>query len=289
MKRKATSDSNYQRINPTRVTENQPTAIGSRNRNVNISCEPIVVDYNHSPQGFDAHLFRNEMDMDTHRLAPDEFEGVSSKQNVSNINNDQDAEFENDELLVKEENYRVLWRTVNPYYYKQDLIEVQNYSGCICKCTTNKKGLLHYKYVGEQSDHPTVIRKNNNEYVFEGFSILSHYPLENIPAYTLQDLELFQEFLFDHLLELPDWSLKDPNGDGRLFYFIPLFVRKSHEKSVETLSVAEVLEYILNFSQPLFDKPSTIRVDDIDWSKVCYESRSLAKKWKAGQRTDAKS
>lgn len=52
-------------------------------------------------------------------------ETANSKQNKSSLRNNQDMELETDEPLVREDSHRILWRTVNPHYYQQDLLEVQ--------------------------------------------------------------------------------------------------------------------------------------------------------------------
>ena len=68
------------------------------------------------------HQRNEEINMTT----PNASEATNSKQkDKSDFINSQDTELDQDEPLVREDSCRVLWRTVNPYYYKQDLLEAQ--------------------------------------------------------------------------------------------------------------------------------------------------------------------
>ena len=95
------------------------------------------------------------------------------------------------------------------------------------------------------SDQRTFIPHDNRKFYFEGYSIFSHYPLDDIlPAesmrfhckyqfnlipqlppknFTVKDLILFQDFVFRDMLEIVDWleSIVCPIGTAGLADSIP--------------------------------------------------------------------
>lgn len=100
-----------------------------------------------------------------------------------------------------------------------------------------------------QTKAPTVIKHDGHEFIFEGFSLFSHYRLPKLPTckvirfnieytihyieekffenFTVRSLELFSKYLFKEILELVDWDLKahgDVSGCNR-FHFCPRFAR----------------------------------------------------------------
>ena len=180
--------------------------------------------------------------------------------------------------------------------------------GPLCRCSlkAQRSGIRHGYYVGEQhvipcnpwsnninklyhyfitmspstnflTKIPTAINFDSHEFLFEGFSLFSHRPLDEVPAckvirfnieYTLlyfpqpppenfciHELNLFSDYLFHEILELIDLDLKaveDPNGCP-IFHFLPRFVRALPENGKEVLSMNEVLKYLLASNSYLID------------------------------------
>ena len=103
--------------------------------------------------------------------------------------------------------------------------------------TNNGEKLFHYRIVVQPHTNfllknPTVIDHDGHDYIFEGFSVLTHHPVADIPDcrvirfnieytlllqeeklpdnFTVRELELFKHFLYEEVLELMDldWALK---------------------------------------------------------------------------------
>lgn len=172
--------------------------------------------------------------------------------------------------------------------------------GPVCRCSANarKAGIRHGIYPGEEplepcdpysnnadrlyhyslnidpltnftSEYPTSIEHQDKIYKFKGFSILSHFPIQNLPPckmvrfnieysihltpeevptnFTVEGLDLFTDYLFSELLELSDIDWKaagDENGCPR-FHLYPRFIANVSPGVSEVLSIDVVLSYLI--------------------------------------------
>lgn len=152
--------------------------------------------------------------------------------------------------------------------------------GALNKCdlnTNNADKLYHYRITISPPTNfltktPTIIKHDEHEFIFEGFSMLSHFPLVKLPTckvirfnieytilyieeklpenFTIQELDYFQTYLFKEILELVDFDLhaaQDKSGCGQ-FHFMPRFVRDLTDNGQEILSMNEVLNYLIKSS-----------------------------------------
>ncbi|XP_075144751.1 ribonuclease 3-like [Haematobia irritans] len=161
---------------------------------------------------------------------------------------------------------------------------------CYTKCDPNSNNankLYHYRITISPPTNfltktPTIIKHDEHEFLFEGFSLLSHFPLGDLPTckvirfnieytimyveekmpenFTIKELDLFFKYMFHELLELVDFSLL-PKMDETVtescpaFHFLPRFVRDLPDNGKEVLAMCEVLKYLLDNAGPLVDKP----------------------------------
>ncbi|XP_055597809.1 ribonuclease 3-like [Uranotaenia lowii] len=177
---------------------------------------------------------------------------------------------------------------------------------CRCSARSRRTGIRHGKYPGETgftrclpssnnadklyhyritispptnflTKTPTIIKHDQHEFLFEGFSLLSHQPIGELPTckvirfnieytilyieeqlpenFTIRELDLFERFLFRELLELVDFSVY-PSGASiedscQCYHFLPRFVRDLPDNGKEVLAMCEVLRYLLDNSGPL--------------------------------------
>ncbi|KAL4715684.1 hypothetical protein ACJJTC_006263 [Scirpophaga incertulas] len=169
------------------------------------------------------------------------------------------------------------------------------------KCIPNMNNidkLYHYRITVSPPTNflikaPTIIGHDEHEFLFSGFSMFSHYKLAELPTckvirfnieytilyveepappnFTVQELDLFEEFLFIELLELVDLDLgKATETTCSQFHFMPRFVRLLPEGGCEVLSMCEVLKYLLNESGLLIPRDKLEEVhnmDHYDWQK----------------------
>ncbi|XP_067633048.1 ribonuclease 3 [Eurosta solidaginis] len=165
------------------------------------------------------------------------------------------------------------------------------------KCATNSNNatqLYHYRITITPPTNfltktPTIIKHDEHEFLFEGFSMLTHSPLPDLPTckvirfnieytilyvaekmpenFTIKELELFNKYLFDELLELVDFTLYSngkPNSDTcPAFHFMPRFVRDLPDNGKEVLAMCEVLRYLLDSAAPLVDRERLRCLNDI--------------------------
>ncbi|KAK2161647.1 hypothetical protein LSH36_112g01031 [Paralvinella palmiformis] len=153
----------------------------------------------------------------------------------------------------------------------------------ITKCdisNNNANKLYHYTITMSPptnflTKYPTVINYDNHEYIFEGFSLFSHYKIDKVPVckvirfnieytihwieddmpenFTINSLDLFSKYLFTELLELYDLDWHSTDEQCGRFHFMPRFARKLPDNGKELLSMNEVLNYLLRVSRPLVD------------------------------------
>ena len=197
---------------------------------------------------------------------------------------------------------------LHPELWYNDAGEMNDGPLCRCSFKARRTGIRHGIYAGETATstvcdlnsnnadrlyhyrvtispptnfllkRPTVIHYDEHEFIFEGFSLLSHYPLDKVPTckvirfnieytivyieekvpdnFTVQELELFSRYLFNELLELVDLNLHafgDIAGCPQ-FHVLPRFVRDLPDNGKEMLSMNQVLMYLLRQSQPVIDE-----------------------------------
>ncbi|XP_035907339.1 LOW QUALITY PROTEIN: ribonuclease 3, partial [Anopheles stephensi] len=177
---------------------------------------------------------------------------------------------------------------------------------CRCSARSRRTGIRHGKYPGEEgfpkcvpnsnnadklyhyritispptnflTKTPTIIKHDQHEFLFEGFSLLAHEPIGELPTckvirfnieytilyieeqmpenFTIRELTLFDRYLFRELLELVDFTVQ-PSGSGEesscpCYHFLPRFVRDLPDNGKEVLAMSEVLRYLLDNSGPL--------------------------------------
>ena len=139
--------------------------------------------------------------------------------------------------------------------------------------SNNSSKLYHYKILINPATNlvirsPTVITHDSHEYIFEGFSIFSHYKLdEKLPPcrvirfnirycmavaeetfpqnFCVHELKLFETYIFREILELVDLSYSnedDPEGGiCSQFHLMPRFARQLPENGKELLSMDKVM------------------------------------------------
>ncbi|XP_066294267.1 ribonuclease 3-like isoform X1 [Branchiostoma lanceolatum] len=184
----------------------------------------------------------------------------------------------------------------------------------IPKCdpyTNNANRLHHYRitmspFTNFLTDRPTVIQYDDHEYIFEGFSMLSHHKLQNIPdcklirfniEYTIHlieekmpenfcvhGLDMFSDFLFNDILELVDWDRWGPSrGDGKKkgcsrFHFMPRFVRNLPENGKEVLAMHQVLQYLQRSNRPLVEASELallLQLEEYEWQRFAEQTKNM--------------
>ncbi|XP_063972523.1 ribonuclease 3 [Diachasmimorpha longicaudata] len=182
--------------------------------------------------------------------------------------------------------------------------------GMINRCELNSNNadkLFHYRITISPPTNfltktPTIIKHDEHEFIFEGFSMLSHFPLVKLPTckvirfnieytilyieeklpenFTVQELDYFQNYLFKEILELMDFDLhpaQDRTGCGQ-FHFMPRFVRDLPDKGQEILSMNEVLNYLIKSSTKLIevqDLPRLIEMPQYKWQNFADEVKGM--------------
>ena len=157
-----------------------------------------------------------------------------------------------------------------------------------CDPDSNNLSSLYHYYIKMTPEHHffltegTKIHYDDHDYIFHGYSLFSHEPLENIPAanytkgqtqysleiveeppptsFSVRDCDLLSDFIFHNLLEFFDFSLLDERSDDndeplcRKFHFLPRFERELPESGIEVLSAHVILRHIISSFAPLFDQ-----------------------------------
>ncbi|KPI92557.1 Ribonuclease 3 [Papilio xuthus] len=171
------------------------------------------------------------------------------------------------------------------------------YPKCI-PTESNIDKLYHYRITVSPPTNflikaPTIIAHDEHEFLFSGFSMFSHYKLSKLPTckvirfnieytilyveepapqnFSIQELDLFEEYLFYELLELVDLDLgKATETTCSQFHFMPRFVRYLPEGGCEVLSMCEVLKYLIDESGLLIPPDTLEEVHSMDhykWQK----------------------
>ncbi|KAK2718891.1 ribonuclease 3-like [Artemia franciscana] len=205
--------------------------------------------------------------------------------------------------------------------------------GPICKCSlkSRRTGIRHNIFVGETTipkcdpfsncidklyqyrvtlspptnflvKYPTIISHDNHEFIFEGFSLLSHFPIPQLPTckvirfnieytiiyieeklpenYTIRELDLVSEFLFKEILELYDFDLFGPgeNKGCPQFHIMPRFVRDLEDNGKEILSMNKVLSYFIR-SRSLLVEPENLQeylaMSPKNWQRYAEEFKEM--------------
>uniref|UniRef100_A0A182NUA6 Ribonuclease 3 n=1 Tax=Anopheles dirus TaxID=7168 RepID=A0A182NUA6_9DIPT len=224
----------------------------------------------------------------------------------SSESSDEELEFE-DECSMEELTAKIkhpLRLHVDLWY--NDPGEMNDGPLCRCSARSRRTGIRHGKYPGEEgfpkcdphsnnadklyhyritispptnflTKTPTIIKHDQHEFLFEGFSLLAHEPIGELPTckvirfnieytilyieeqmpenFTIRELDLFDRYLFRELLELVDFTVQ-PSGSGEdsscpCYHFLPRFVRDLPDNGKEVLAMGEVLRYLLDNSGPL--------------------------------------
>ncbi|XP_071034189.1 ribonuclease 3 isoform X1 [Parasteatoda tepidariorum] len=173
--------------------------------------------------------------------------------------------------------------------------------------SNNTDKLWHYKitmtpHTNFMTKCPTKIVHDEKKYIFEGFSMFSHYPLPSLPSckvirfnyeytilyveepkpqnFTVAGLELFNKFLLEEILELVDLNWKahdDPDGCPR-FHFMPRFSRELDDNSKELLSLNAVLDYLLSCNKILIDEKKlnvVMKYSERKWQDLADEVKGM--------------
>ncbi|XP_068144101.1 LOW QUALITY PROTEIN: ribonuclease 3 [Drosophila tropicalis] len=166
----------------------------------------------------------------------------------------------------------------------------------LCDKDTNNAGhLYHYRITISPPTNfltktPTIIKHDEHEFLFEGFSLLSHVRLTDLPVckvirfnieytieydeekmpenFTIHELDLFFKYLFHELLELVDFDLLPCGASNSeqscpAFHFLPRFVRELPDNGKEVLAMCEVLKYLLDNSAELVERQQLLHLNQI--------------------------
>ncbi|KAH8284565.1 hypothetical protein KR018_004297 [Drosophila ironensis] len=167
----------------------------------------------------------------------------------------------------------------------------------VCDPNSNNAGkLFHYRIsisppTNFLTKTPTIIKHDEHEFLFEGFSLLSHVRLSDLPVckvirfnieytieyeeekipenFTIHELDIFFKYLFHELLELVDFNLMPnvPAGTSEqscpAFHFLPRFVRELPDNGKEILAMCEVLRYLLDNSAQLVERQQLLHLNQI--------------------------
>ncbi|XP_044262279.1 ribonuclease 3 isoform X2 [Tribolium madens] len=220
---------------------------------------------------------------------------------------------------------------LHPEMWYNDPGEMNDGPLCRCSIKSRKSGIRHGIYPGEKhlekcvpdsnnADRlyhyritispptnfliktPTIIHYDEHEFIFEGFSMFSHFPLEKLPTckvirfnieytilyieekipdnFTVRELDLFHDYLFKEILELVDLDFKaagDVEGCSQ-FHFMPRFVRELPDNGKEILAMNEVLQYLLDSSVSLIeekDLEDMIKMTQYEWQSYADEIKGM--------------
>jgi len=251
---------------------------------------------------------------------------------TSDDDDDEDEYFEKENSTIKELDRKCSHpdRLHSELWYNE-VGEMNDGPMCKCSVKSQRSGIRHNIYVGEgpfepclpNSNNgdklfhyrititpptnfllksPTVIEYKGNKYIFEGFSLLSHYPIPILPTckvirfntnyailyiedkipdnFIVKELQLFYDYLFKDILELVDLDLHGiGNKDGcPQFHFMPRFVRDLPNNGKEVLSMNEVLKYLLKSNKLLFEENSLPALKNMpmnEWQNIVDEYKGM--------------
>ncbi|XP_029037028.2 ribonuclease 3 [Osmia bicornis bicornis] len=260
------------------------------------------------------------------RLCRHKSEACSSSSSDSDSSMDEDDRTM-EELMAKKQHPQRL----HPEMWFNDPGEMNDGPLCRCSAKSRRSGIRHGIYAGEGAINkcdlnsnnadklyhyritispptnfltktPTIIKHDEHEFIFEGFSMLSHFPLVKLPTckvirfnieytilyideklpenFTIRELDYFQTYLFKEVLELVDFDLQaaqDKSGCGQ-FHFMPRFVRDLADNGQEILSMNEVLNYLIKSSKLLIDPddlPRLVEMPQYKWQNFADEVKGM--------------
>ncbi|CAK9812701.1 Ribonuclease 3 [Anthophora quadrimaculata] len=260
------------------------------------------------------------------RLCRHKSEACSSSSSDSDSSMDEDDRTM-EELMAKKQHPQRL----HPEMWFNDPGEMNDGPLCRCSAKSRRSGIRHGIYAGEGAINkcdlnsnnadklyhyritispptnfltktPTIIKHDEHEFIFEGFSMLSHFPLVKLPTckvirfnieytilyideklpenFTIRELDYFQFYLFKEVLELVDFDLQAAQnkfGCGQ-FHFMPRFVRDLADNGQEILSMNEVLNYLIKSSKLLIDPddlPRLVEMPQCKWQNFADEVKGM--------------
>ncbi|XP_014213264.1 ribonuclease 3 isoform X2 [Copidosoma floridanum] len=241
-------------------------------------------------------------------------------------------ESDNEDRTMKElMNKQLHPHRLHPEMWFNDPGEMNDGPLCRCSAKSRRSGIRHGIYAGEKliekcnpntnnadrlyhyritispptnflTKTPTIIDHDEHEFIFEGFSMFSHFPLTKLPTckvirfnieytilyieekmpenFTVRELDLIYEYLFKEVLELVDFELKiAENKDGcSQFHFMPRFVRDLPDNGQEILSMNEVLRYLIKSSELLINSDELSKLLEMprdDWQNFADEVKGM--------------
>ncbi|XP_021955109.1 ribonuclease 3 isoform X2 [Folsomia candida] len=173
--------------------------------------------------------------------------------------------------------------------------------------STNRNTLHHYRITICPAKNflvktPSVIRHDGHEYIFEGFSLLSHYKIdlklppcrvirfnirydvfvteEKFPeSFCVRELELFETYVFREILELLDLKYDwGEQGSCAPFHLMPRFVRQLPDNGKEILSMNRVMLYLLKSDRNIFKEkelPDHFSKSQTEWQNFADKHKGM--------------
>ncbi|XP_067943172.1 ribonuclease 3-like [Watersipora subatra] len=175
----------------------------------------------------------------------------------------------------------------------------------VCRPDSNNLSrLFHYRIslsslVNFETKEATIIRWDDRDYVFEGFSLFTHQRLDQMTSmrtilynsyytiklvsedapsmFTVRTLDLVCDYIFYELLELMDltWVREELKHGCRQIHLMPRFSRPLPDNGIELLAMPHVLKYLLDNSHPLIESSALGAVATMD--KKVWEEKVVKK------------
>nr|VZI43084.1 unnamed protein product [Spirometra erinaceieuropaei] len=176
--------------------------------------------------------------------------------------------------------------------------------------SNNRDRLHHYRVMVNPTTNffnlkPTTIRHDGHDYLFDGFSIFLHSPLEQLPPcqllrfnllydfvaveeefpqnFTVRSLDMLTDYIFRDLLELLDlnWRPAGVTTGCPVVHLLPRFVRivqtTAAGPTAEILSVNAILEHWMRQTElPVIDAlelAAIQKMSDAEWSDYIHDLR----------------
>ncbi|KAL7061580.1 hypothetical protein AAHC03_0852 [Spirometra sp. Aus1] len=189
--------------------------------------------------------------------------------------------------------------------------------------SNNRDRLHHYRVMVNPTTNffnlkPTTIRHDGHDYLFDGFSIFLHSPLEQLPPcqllrfnllydfvaveeefpqnFTVRSLDMLTDYIFRDLLELLDlnWRPAGVTTGCPVVHLLPRFVRivqtTAAGPTAEILSVNAILEHWMRQTElPVIDAlelAAIQKMSDAEWSDYIHDLRGTLA-WYPGKKPPA--
>uniref|UniRef100_A0A183SQT5 Ribonuclease III n=1 Tax=Schistocephalus solidus TaxID=70667 RepID=A0A183SQT5_SCHSO len=189
--------------------------------------------------------------------------------------------------------------------------------------SNNHDRLFHYRVMVNPTTNffnlkPTTIHHDGHDYLFDGFSIFLHSPLEQLPPcqllrfnllydfvaveeefphnFTVRSLDMLTDYIFRDLLELLDlnWRPAGVTSGCPVVHLLPRFVRivqtTSSGTTAELLSVNVILEHWMRQTElPVIDAlelAAIQKMSDAEWSDYIHDLRGTLA-WYPGKKPPA--